>query len=255
MSIKEAKRGQVTIFIIIGIVIVALGLLIYFLLPKIKTTLGVSPQSPEEFIETCIKDEITNAVEKISLQGGSLEPTAYTLFNDEKVQYTCYTSEYYATCTVQQPLLVQHIEKELSDEISPLAEDCFNSLKENYENQGYNVEMNIGSTSIQLLPERILSTFSYTVTLTKANTERYDSFDIILNNNLYESIGIANNIIEYESTYGEADPAIYMTLYKDWKVEKNSKSDGSRVYVITDKTTGDKFQLATRSLVWPAGYG
>jgi len=71
-----------------------------------------------------------------------------------------------------------------------------------------------------------------------------------LNNNLYELIAIANSIIEWEATQGDADVRIYMAYYPNLKVEKNLRDDGTRIYIITDKNTGDKFQFASRSLVY-----
>jgi hypothetical protein len=45
-----------------------------------------------------------------------------------------------------------------------------------------------------------------------------------------------------------------MAFYPDVKVEKKKQSDGTKVYIITDRNTGEKLQFATRSLAWPPGY-
>jgi hypothetical protein len=78
---------------------------------------------------------------------------------------------------------------------------------------------------------------------------------VILNNNLYELISIANSIIEWEVIEGKADPRIYMALYNDFLiVERNHRDDGTNIYVLTDKNTEDKFQLASRSWVSLPGH-
>ena len=88
----------------------------------------------------------------------------------------------------------------------------------------------------------------------RRHTRGVQSFNVILNNNLYELIGIANSIVEWETTLGNADTSTYMTYYNDLKVEKKVKSEGTKIYIITDRNTGNKFQFASRSQVLPAGY-
>ncbi|MDO8528494.1 MAG: hypothetical protein Q7S06_01220 [Nanoarchaeota archaeon] len=248
------KRGQVTIFIIIAIVIVALIVIGFLVFPKIKTNLGLGGTSPSLFIQTCLQDTIKNTVQEISLHGGSVEPRFSILHDNEKVEYLCYTSEYYKTCIVQQPMLKPHIENEIKTDIEDETKDCFDSLEENYRRQGYEVNLKRTTMNVELLPKRVVANFNYTLTLTKVDTQRYESFSVVLNNNLYELTGIANSIVEWETTLGNADTSTYMTYYTDLKVEKKIKSDGTKVYIITDLNTGNKFQFASRSQVLPAGY-
>ena len=255
MKKRLNKKGQVTIFIIIALVIVVLGILIYMFYPQIKAGLGLGPQNPTSFIQTCIEEEIKDGAEKLSLQGGSLSPEHYILYNSEKIEYLCYTGEYYKTCVVQQPMLKRHIESEIKNEIKEEVEACFNSMEESYRSQGYDVNLRKGETGIELLPKRIIATFNYSLILTKDESEKYGSFRVVLNNNLYELISIANSIIEWETTYGDSETTIYMNYYHDLKVEKKKQSDGTTIYILTDRNTENKFQFASRSVAWPPGYG
>lgn len=252
---QENKRGQVTIFIIIAVIIVALAVLIYMFFPQIKTTLGLGPTNPSAFLQDCLEDEIEDKVEKLSLQGGSLEPENYFLYQDEKIEYLCYTNEYYKTCVMQQPLLKQHIEKEIKDNIREEVRMCFDSMKESFEAGGYSVNLRRGEIVVELLPKRIITTIDYTLTLTKESSEEYESFRVILHNNLYELIGITNSILNWEATLGDAETTAYMNYYHDLKVEKKKQADGTTIYILTDRNTGNKFQFASRSVAWPPGYG
>jgi len=247
-------KGQVTIFIIIAIIIVALGVLIYTLSPGIRTGIQRETKNPEDFIQTCLEEEIEDAVERLSLQGGSIDPEHYFTYNNINIEYLCYTNENLALCLVQQPLLKQHIESEIENEIMDDIINCFNKLEENYVGRGFQVNLEQGGTTIELLPKRIITTMDYSLTLTKGETETHENFNIILNNNLYELISITKSIIEWETTLGEADPRIYMTYYPDLKVEKNPRDDGTRIYVLTDRNSGNKFQFASRSLFFPPGH-
>jgi len=251
----ENKKGQVTIFIIIAVVIVVLGVLIYMFYPQIQEGLGFVEKNPQAFIQNCIEDKIKESITKLSSQGGSLSPEHYVMYNNEKIEYLCYTNEYYKTCVVQQPMLKKYIESEIQNEIKEEVEMCFDSMEENFQKRGYDVNLRKGAENVELLPKRVVATFNYSLTLTKGETEKYDSFSVFLNNNLYELISIANSIITWEAKYGDAETTTYMNYYHDLKVEKKKQSDGTTIYIITDRNTENKFQFASRSVAWPPGYG
>ena len=46
-----------------------------------------------------------------------------------------------------------------------------------------------------------------------------------------------------------------MNYYHDLNVEKKKQSDGSTIYILTDRNNENKFQFASRSVAWPPGYG
>jgi hypothetical protein len=247
------KRGQVTIFIIIAVVIVAVGIFLYMIFPSIKTNLGVQQQNPNSFIQTCLEKDIKDNIALASVQGGSIIPQAYTVFGNNKIEYLCYTNQYYRNCVVQQPMLKQHIETELKTSINSVVSDCFDSLQSSYESQGYQVNIQRGQFNVELLPKRVVTNINYSLTLTKTGTQKYDSFSVVVNNNLYELIAIANSIVEWEATYGKADVSIYMVYYHDLQVEKKTKADSTKIYIIQDLSTGNSFEFASRSQAWPGG--
>ena len=98
------------------------------------------------------------------------------------------------------------------------------------------------------------STRTYPLTLTKGGAEKYDSFRVVLNNNLYELVSITNSILNLEARYGDAETTIYMNYYHDLKVEKKKQSDGTTIYILTDRNNKNQFQFASRSVAWPPGY-
>src|SRR3989338_5247015 len=89
------KSGQVTVFIIVAILIVALAAMIYFFMPGTSVGTEFNEKNPNRFIQTCIEDEIERAVELVSLQGGSINPEHFFLYQSNKIEYLCYTTEYY----------------------------------------------------------------------------------------------------------------------------------------------------------------
>jgi hypothetical protein len=253
------KKGQVTIFIIIALLVVAIGVLIYMFYPKIFPGAETETKNPSIFIQECMQEKIQDTVNIISIQGGSVNPTFYYSYYDgvkvDNLEYLCYTNQYYQPCVVQQPMLIPHIQSEIIKEINPETISCFNSLKTSYENKGYEVSMNSGNTIVELLPGKIVTTFGYNLTLTKGNTERYQNFNIILDNNLYELASIANSIINWETQYGDAEVTTYMNYYHNLKVEKKKQSDETKLYILTNRDSENKFQFASRSYAFPPGMG
>ena len=251
----NSKRGQITIFIIIAMIIIILGILIYMFYPEIKTTLGFQTENPSVFIQECIEKDVGDAIKLLSSQGGSINPKHYILYNDEKIEYLCYTPTYYITCTIQQPMLRSHIESEIIKQIEEKSKKCFDDLEESYKKRNYNVDLKRGNEKVELLPNQIVVTYENPLVLTKGeDSDEYESFSVVVDNNLYELISIANSILDWETTYGDAETTTYMNYYPDKKVEKKLQSDGTTIYILTNRNTGDKFQFASSSVAWPPGF-
>jgi hypothetical protein len=60
--------------------------------------------------------------------------------------------------------------------------------------------------------------------------------------------------LSWEALHGSVETTTYMTYYKDLKVEKHEQLDGSTIYILTDRNTGNKFQFASRSNAGSPGF-
>ncbi len=252
-GIFKNNRGQLTLFIIVAVVIVALVAMVYLFFPQVLVSFGIGPTNPNIFIQSCMEQQLKDVVDNVSLQGGSLEPGNFILYQNQKIEYLCYNANYYLPCIMQQPLLKQHIESEIKRGIKNQEDACFSSLKDAFEKKGYAVNLARKETNVELLPSRIAVTFVNDLTLTKQGSERFEKINVVLNNNLYELTSIADSILNWEARYGDTETTIFMKYYKDLKVEKKLQSDGSTVYILTNRGSGSKFQFASRSVAWPSG--
>ena len=89
------KRGQVTTFIIVGIVAVIAIALVYFL--RSQVGLFVPTQNYLEGVSENIQANMADCVDKYSKdglrlmmeQGGRINPTSYRLYQNKKVSYLC----------------------------------------------------------------------------------------------------------------------------------------------------------------------
>lgn len=254
MKREGNKRGQVTIFIIIAMVIVIFAVLIYLLYPTISSTLGYSVKSPAQQIEECIKPIIIESAQKVSIHGGSINPEFSYDYQGEKLEYLCYTTENYKTCVMQKPMLLESTQNEIRKNILNVSNACFDDLEKTYQRQGYEVNLKKGATTVEIVPNKILVSYNHTLTLTKTDTQSYKEFNVAVENNLYQLINIAISILGFETRYGDSETTAYMNYYHNIKVEKKKQSEGTKVYIITDRDSQEKFQFATRSIAWPAGY-
>ncbi|MBS3073954.1 hypothetical protein J4447_00695 [Candidatus Pacearchaeota archaeon] len=251
---KHDKRGQVTLFIIIALVIIAMIALLAYFWNDIKSiTVETTPQS---FIESCMNTPIDSAVNDVFLHGGTAAQKNFINYNGEKIEYLCYTNEYYKTCVVQQPLLKQSIERELNSLLKSQAKVCIDSLKEDMTSKGYSVNSDNRVDFITNLSlDKADFIISTPIVFTKGDaSQSFSHFTISRRSKLYELIMSAVYILNWEARYGDFDILTFMFSYPDLRLEKLKQSEGSKIYILSSRSTNEKFIFASRSISWPPGF-
>jgi len=155
---------------------------------------------------------------------------------------------------MQQPLLKQHIEREIREYIEPRAKNCIDILKQEMTTKGYDVRAEYKGASVGIVPDKINVDVVADVVLRKEGTETFNRFSIKKASKVYDLIMISTSILNYEAHYGDAETTVYMIYYPTIMVEKLKQGDGSKIYNLIDVNTQEKFTFATRSLVLPGGY-
>jgi len=257
---KGEKRGQTTIFVIVAIVIVAV-VIIFFTLTNtgkniIENTFGTGEIDPQEKLKTCLETnkEVQQDINNILLQGGSLNPEHYFLYGNTEVEYLCYTNEYFKTCVMQEPLIIQNVKENVRNAIQPEVEGCINSLERELKSKGYSIKSTKPEVSVDIDNKDMFIDLKYNLAITKGDTKNYGGFRINLNKEVYELLALSTSILNYETKYGDADPVAFMALYPNIKVEKLKQGDSSKIYILTNRNNLNKFQFAVRSLVFAPGY-
>jgi hypothetical protein len=248
------RKGQVAIYVIVAIVVVAV-LLVVFLFPDVRTTITGGEFSPNAYLEGCVEEDLRAGVDLLASQGGYRNPEGFILSEGEKIKYLCYNSGNYETCVVQQPMIKNHFERELASIIVPKANECARALKSEYESQGYSVSASSVDSQVSLIPGKVRVEFLAPMTITKENSQTFKDFNVQVNSEMYDLLMTAQSIIEFESEFGDSETSLYLQYYPDLKIEKNKFQDGSTIYKLGDVNTEEEFVFASRSLVWPAGYG
>lgn len=252
MRMIKERKGQVTIFVILGIVLIAILLIVF----NVKIREGIkkitAPSDPIVSLQSCVQGDLKKAVEEISSKGGSITPVNYYAYQGEKIEYLCYTNEYYKTCTMQQPMLKLHMEKEIYNVIKKKVEGCVNNLKAEFSDRGYVVSGEKEKINVEITLDKINVNIEGFNVKREEQGARYDKFVVTQNSKMYNLVLIANSILNFEARYGDAETTSYMIYYPGIKVQKLKQSEGSKVYILTQEN--DKLVFATRSISWPAGY-
>jgi len=252
------KRAQVTIFVIAGILIVALVLMFFLLRPEKEPDPDSKPQeNPGSFLQSCLKDSIREAVDEIGIKGGSKNPSISILSNFRgpitSVAYLCYQNEDFLSCVNQEPLLYKHLQEEIYDYIEEDVDACFNLMVQSFDKQGYTVTVRAGDFSVNIIPKKVLVNISHEVTITKTGeVSREKDFEVILPSEFYEITKAVQEIINREATSVtcEFDIAGFQLLYHDFDIDKYSQA-GTEIYYIEHKKTHEKFRFAVRGCIYP----
>ena len=129
------KRGQTTIFVVLGIVIVALVILFFLarstiLLPLTQESLSEELEKISNSIEECLLDNPNglNANDYIIIlgeQGGYLNPEVNTYFpyQDSRVSFLCYNIVNEELC-YNRVLLIGDMEEQLNDRFESILDSC-----------------------------------------------------------------------------------------------------------------------------------
>ncbi|MFA5856209.1 MAG: hypothetical protein WC867_02555 [Candidatus Pacearchaeota archaeon] len=245
------KKAQLTIFIILALLIAVVMILLFS--NKNNFSTFFSKKSPINDIEKCFRDSSKEALELINKQGGSINPENYYLYQDQKIDYICYTGEYYKQCIMQKPLLKQSIQKEIKNYLEPKINTCVETMTQSLEEDGYIVTFKKPDVNIEMFSDELIINTYLDLVITKDGTESYKNLKISLDTQLYNFIMTASSIANWEARYGDSETLNYMFYYPQMKVEKKTRSDGTRIYILTDRESQEKFNFATRSVALPSG--
>ncbi len=246
----EERRGQVTLFVIIAIVILAAIAIIAFSYPKIKPF--ITQTTPQLELESCIEKAISEKITELGKSGFNPEIKNTFSYQGNKLPYLCYTSENFKTCTMQTGILNNEAEAALSEAIKPKVSQCHATLRATLKNG------NIEEKSFALLiePKQINIKLNSIITIEQGDTKQTISgLNVKAKSNIYDLLFIAQDILNYEARYGDAASELYLREFPYVKVQKLDQSEGSTIFILTETNTKEQMLFVVRSRVFPAGYG
>jgi len=204
------KKSQVTVFVIVGIVIVvSVFLVFYFLGDRIKKQTEpeivleeTSLEPVIKLVQDCISKEVVKGIELVGLQGGYYNPVKYSQAGDYKVSYDCHkdSSGNYIN---RLPTLAR-----IADEIGEYAsgnmdaiEQCIDDFNY-YKDQGYKITHNIDNMRIGITVDNvILVDVNYPVEVSKGKFQSsFNEIKFQINSGLMNAYRVATDVVNDECT-------------------------------------------------------
>jgi len=247
------KKGQVTIFIIFGLIIVV-GLMIVFFLfnpPEIRI---VDESNPQGFIESCTRQATEEAIDFLSKRGGDITPTGYVSYEGEDIKYLCYTKRFYEKCVNQRPLLVEHIEDQITDHITPIVADCFFDLRKGLENR-YEIEESEMKITTRLHPGEVSVKIDKNFKMVRSGEViDFNQFRMTMVHPIYNFAKISMDIVNQEITFCNFDELGFNIIHQEYDVRKFITGNSDIIYTVKDLGTEEQFEFAISSCRLPAGF-
>ena len=204
-----------------------------------------------------MKDESLKTIDILLERGGTLNPTNYKMYQNQTVDYLCYTNLFYTQCSIQRPLFVEHLEDEITINITSGVETCFQNLKSELEAKGYTVNLGPMQIKTQLLTGRANIEVDRKIDLTKnEETKSLNKINTVVSSPIYNLAIMAQEIAKQEAKFCYAAYNGIMIFYPSFDIEKKSIGSGenaSKIYIIGDRGSGKKLNIAIRSCALPAG--
>ena len=247
------KKGQIAIFVIIAIVIVAI-LVIFFMINRKPILPNQEEFNLQSSIEKCTRDSSEEALDIMIPQGGFIEPENYKTYKNIKTTYLCQNTGYFKPCISQHPMLINEEINEVENYITPLIEQCFLTVKTELEKRNYAVTLEPMKLNVSFGTNKVLVSINRKISLTKnEQTSRFDEFNIAITNPIYDLSKVAIEIASQEAKFCYFEYVGYMILYPKFSIEKFAFSDATKIYSIRDKNSNKEMNIATRSCAIPPG--
>ncbi len=257
------KKGQVTIFVIVGILLVAI-VGIFFLMKAdiIPTPGGENPdEDPVGYLETCIEAKVLEGKNLIMKNGGytdfDKEPTMDFMAAGEtessELAYLCYSSlggEF--PCVNQEPMLIQHLKTELKDFVGEEVEECWDKLMKSLTSKDNVVDTTEQTFEIRLTPNKIIVDIAGELILTKKgvpSVQKY--FEVIIPSKFYDLAIVVQEIVSQEGSECSFDTLKYHQLHREYNFNVTTVSDGAEVYRVEHEKSKEEFTFAIKGCANP----
>ena len=256
-SIMARKRGQVTIFIIIGILILATFSIFYYL-QYISTgsqeinaqrifSFGFDIAPIKNYIEDCLKTTSINAVKNISEQGGYYNLDNVLSTNSSSLYQTAY---YFYEDRNLMPNK-QTVEKEIENYIDDHILFCINEFNV-FKEQGFNISFDYIKNSVTLNPNEISTSIDMPVEISKEAQKKYlKTFLISLNDaRLGSMLETASTLIDkqlYEPDYIPLSYTYDVAEKDDFFIRiENEEDSNTYFFIIIDNSSSQKLVYANK---------
>ena len=249
----RSRKGQVTIFIIIGIVIVVAILSLVFLMGQDGDGVKPSDLEPRDIVVGCVRDVVEESIDKMLRNGGEVLASQAISYDGREWNYLCYQADFYKGCYNIHPMLEMQIEAEIVRDTQDEVQECFNTMRIDFEDRGFDVGGGPTEYSVNLLPEMVQISLSKRIDVSKEGaSQSFGNFDTEILTPIYELVQISMDVVNAESQYCNFEYNGYMLLYPKYDIRRIDYSN-SKIYRLVDRRSGAEFRFAVRSCAFAPG--
>lgn len=249
------KRGQVTTFMIVGLVILIIFVLIFTLrdsiLEGVKGTEGTKDilngviGEIDHKINDCIDKESNDALILLGKQGGSFDRNIYKNYKGNKINYLCISIPNSTKCE-NLGLTKLELQHELDNYLTNKIKNCIN-LESFRNDQRYLMSVGDFNLETNVLDKTVLFNITYPIRLERKGIKAsVNGFSYSVSNPLGKMQEAVSDVLNIESETGDFDNVIY-TLHKRNEfsvVQINYYPD--KIYTVHYKDSQYVFQFAVK---------
>lgn len=243
------KRGQITIFMIVGFVILLVIILIFGLR---KAGVGISSSDflyskmdvVEKQVKDCTKEKLIESLEIIGKQGGTLDPVNYRMHGGNSVSYLCYNIPNKPEC-LNKMVFNNDIENEVEEYLNFYVPQCLDleGLKKSF----FFPEVRSAryTSDVEIREEGVFVKINYPITLVKDETQlTLNDFTELDNVPIGKLLDVTYDIINSESRDGMFFSVPYMIANRgEVEIFVDQQEYPDKIYVLNQRNSNYIFQF------------
>lgn len=258
----KSKKAQTSIFLILGVIIIGVIILFFVFSEKSKPILEqkTEEENYDYFMKNCLEDNLRKKANYILIHGGYANNSFTKKFQFEneanalEIAYLCYNQNYYSPCINQEPMLINHLKKEIKKEIANNVENCFQEMNKSLEKENYSLSSEYKGFDVLLEKGKIIINISSKMVLNKnKETSILKDPKIIIKSYYYDLGIIAQEIISQEAEYCNFETSGFMLDNPEFDIKVFRTGDLDKIYKIKSKKSKEEFRFAIRGCVIPPG--
>jgi|GEM_PF-5570090 len=250
-----SKRGAVTIYVAIAILIVAIGIFVASVVPKFRKPKVVEEIWFKDYVEACIKQWLEGFVATVNIVCSD-NTKCYN-----SIPFFCYSDRPGEDCKEVDPTIPLN---EVLDQIKGNATMCIQNATQKMQERGYEVDWNGNVDATYAATVKLIKVaIDANITLKKGETATsYKKFEAETKNkgnvvwqNYEEFQSMVEEIVKMES---EGDPQyqdiVKAVMAKGYSITIDAGSSGCwiTIYTLTNPTSHKSFMFAIREVDIPS---
>ncbi|PIN74243.1 hypothetical protein COV20_01350 [Candidatus Woesearchaeota archaeon CG10_big_fil_rev_8_21_14_0_10_45_16] len=190
------KRGQVTVFVIVALLVLGLSALIFVLNERITPEIKPVDTAPvQQFVESCLQKTLSEGISFIAENGG------YNHLPELSSSDAFHNAPYYVYLGEDTSPTLQSIQRQLADYITSQLPFCIQQFKA----FPYTISFSEISTRVSILLGMVDADISFPITIEQGEQQAtLDTFRVSQPSSLFEMYSASQEIVDYTLLFDNA---------------------------------------------------